>query len=346
MDKVLKQRLIGASILIALAVIFVPMLFDSPESDSVSREMNIELSSAPGDRANVRRLPLNPDQSRATAQQSESDDSSASTERIQPPRISPRIEDDRPSSRELMAEIEAQAESQGMDQAPVVQPEPVVESTTEEAAEATSSNSRLAESEPVVPETAVADPVEPATANTAPASSQASESAIAPISGFEVQVASFGSLENADALVERLARLGHVASIDRLVRGPSELHRVRTGPYLQREDAERALEQIRQTISGVDPVIVGSSASVDSNQPDGAGFAVQVGSFASRNNAVRLLDQLAGQGYEAFVHEDMAGSRTIWRVRVGPLVTRDEAVQRLARMTADDNIDGLVVSHP
>src|SRR6056297_1696486 len=91
MDKVLKQRLIGASILIALAVIFVPMLFDGPENDPVSRELNIELPSAPGDRAPIRRLPLDPDQSRPTAQ---TDRESAVNEQespIEPPRIRPDI---------------------------------------------------------------------------------------------------------------------------------------------------------------------------------------------------------------------------------------------------------------
>ncbi len=337
MDKVLKQRLIGASILIALAVIFVPMLFDGPEPDSVSRELSIELPSAPGDRATVRRLPLDPDQARTTAQSARDDESTSSSTRIDPPRITPDIASESRSREDLAAAIESEAEEpEGQTRA-----EPVVEEAAASASE-TASASRacggsVAASEP--------DPVAPeAIASSGPETAAPADSSDR--SGFEVQVASFGSRQNADDLVDRLTRLGHVASIDLLVRGPSELHRVRTGPYSDRSDAERALSQIRQTIEGVDPVIVESSAADLPERPGRSGYAVQVGSFASRNNAVRLLDQLAGQGYDAFVHEDRAGSRTIWRVRVGPLGSRDEAVQRLARMSEDDGIDGLVVSHP
>ena len=48
----------------------------------------------------------------------------------------------------------------------------------------------------------------------------------------------------------QLTSLGHVASIDLIVRGQSELHRVRTGPYDSREAADRARNQIEQTVAG------------------------------------------------------------------------------------------------
>lgn len=332
MDKVLKQRLIGASILIALAVIFVPMLFEGPAPDAGSRELSIDLPSPPDNRAPVRRLPLDPTQSRSDTDDSR--DSSLASEgnspdmlrdapgetRIEPPRI-----ESAPERRTIQDDVVADADS--------------IESGSPDA-------------EP-------SDPDSTAT-NSEPAQTAAGESATSPTSvgvveapepanetrGFEVQVASFSARQNAESLLDRLTRLGHVASIDLLVRGPSELHRVRTGPYADRSDAERALSQIRQTLSDMEPVIVGSSLTDMPERDQSSGFAVQVGSFASRNNAVRLLGQLQGQGFDAFVHQDMAGSRTIWRVRVGPLGTRDQAVERLARMTEEDGIDGLVVSHP
>jgi DedD protein len=60
MDKVLKQRLVGAAILIALAVIFVPMLFDGPNDREGPRDASIDLPPPPPDRREVRRLPLQP----------------------------------------------------------------------------------------------------------------------------------------------------------------------------------------------------------------------------------------------------------------------------------------------
>ncbi len=332
MDKLLKQRLIGASILIALAVIFLPMLFDSPEEQALDRELTIELPSPPGDRPPIRRLPLDPDQARAptpetragqdrTVSESElalSSPGNASSDRNQPP-----------------SETVAEADRPEQNGAPPVEdqvsdssPEPIDDDPAPEAIEPPA-----------------ADP-EPPVAVT---ESESDDSVSADGEGFMVQVASFSSRQNADELVARLTALGHVAQIDRVVRGPSELHRVRTGPYPERGAAERALSQIRQTVTGVQPVIVGS-LQPESMADDGAGqpsgFAVQVGSFASRNNALRLLDQLSSRGLEAFVHQDLAGSRTIWRVRVGPVGSREEAEARLTDLVDRENLDGLVVSHP
>ncbi|AKS42406.1 SPOR domain-containing protein [Wenzhouxiangella marina] len=344
MDKVLKQRLIGASILIALAVIFLPMLFEGPEEESVGRELSIELPSAPGERAPVRRLALNPERVRESAPETRAEPAEAA--RMDPE--AGRNADD------LMADIEASV-ARGADSSR----EPGVSDATDNltASEAPGEGEGEPEvraeaaSEPEsAPETTVEAPVE-ASPPPATEAARAGDPATAASSGFEVQVASFSNRENADDLVARLTQLGHVASIDLVVRGPSELHRVRTGPYRQRADAERALGQIRQTVAGVNPVIVGeapvpAAESISAERPVESGYVVQVGSFASRNNAVRLLDQLSNLGYEAFIHEDMAGSRRIWRVRVGPVGSRAEAQARLQAMADEDSLDGLVVSHP
>ena len=37
MDQALKQRLIGAAVLVALAVIFIPMLLEAPEPEATTR---------------------------------------------------------------------------------------------------------------------------------------------------------------------------------------------------------------------------------------------------------------------------------------------------------------------
>jgi DedD protein len=56
---------------------------------------------------------------------------------------------------------------------------------------------------------------------------------------------------------------------------------------------------------------------------------VQVGAFAEQAGARKLVDQLRGWGYTAgFVREE--GGRAPFKVRVGPLATREEA-ERLAR---------------
>jgi cell division septation protein DedD len=50
----------------------------------------------------------------------------------------------------------------------------------------------------------------------------------------------------------------------------------------------------------------------------GAGWTVQLGSFASRANAERLVLELKAKGFAAFSTESGSGGRKLYRVRVGP----------------------------
>ncbi|HEY4873696.1 MAG TPA: SPOR domain-containing protein [Steroidobacteraceae bacterium] len=50
----------------------------------------------------------------------------------------------------------------------------------------------------------------------------------------------------------------------------------------------------------------------------GGGWTVQLGSFASRANAERLVLDLKAKGYAAFSTESGSGGRKLYRVRVGP----------------------------
>jgi DedD protein len=52
-------------------------------------------------------------------------------------------------------------------------------------------------------------------------------------------------------------------------------------------------------------------------------FAVQLGSFRDRDNADRLVRDMTGKGFAAFVAPIKSGGRELYRVRVGP--TRDRA---------------------
>ena len=57
MDPALRQRLIGAAVLILLAVIFVPMLLDGPSPEVDTREVSLDIPPQPTE---TRRLPVEP----------------------------------------------------------------------------------------------------------------------------------------------------------------------------------------------------------------------------------------------------------------------------------------------
>lgn len=64
------------------------------------------------------------------------------------------------------------------------------------------------------------------------------------------------------------------------------------------------------------------------------GWVVQLGSFASRQNADRLAHALAGRGVHMSVSPARAGSRVLWRVRAGPAHDRAGAERLAARLRA------------
>ncbi len=81
-----------------------------------------------------------------------------------------------------------------------------------------------------------------------------------------------------------------------------------------------------------------ASSSLDS-------WAVQVGSFASQDNAEGLQGRLKSNGYRAFTTRHSTGVTTVFRVRVGPEQDR-AAAQRLADRLSKEGQEVAVVRHP
>jgi len=76
------------------------------------------------------------------------------------------------------------------------------------------------------------------------------------------------------------------------------------------------------------------------------GFAVQVGAFAAANDATALRDKLRGAGFNAFTESVNTDKGTLTRVRVGPAMTRAEADQLKAGVQSKLGIAGMVRPHP
>jgi DedD protein len=72
------------------------------------------------------------------------------------------------------------------------------------------------------------------------------------------------------------------------------------------------------------------------------GWAVQLGSFASRSNADKLARQVRGQGFTVLVLSSGSGATARYRVRVGPLADRGAATQTAARLKSLGHAGSLV----
>lgn len=73
-----------------------------------------------------------------------------------------------------------------------------------------------------------------------------------------------------------------------------------------------------------------------------AGWIVQLGSFTSRENARRLTDEVSARGFSAFIMSLNQSGTKLYRVRVGPRETRDQATT-LARRLAEVGYTGQVM---
>ncbi len=69
-----------------------------------------------------------------------------------------------------------------------------------------------------------------------------------------------------------------------------------------------------------------------------ARFAVQVGAFADSSSAERLANSLRGKGFRVYVSGSREEGSSRWRVRVGPMDTREAAERAAARLKAEETL--------
>lgn len=80
--------------------------------------------------------------------------------------------------------------------------------------------------------------------------------------------------------------------------------------------------------------------------PSGTGFVVQIGAFTSSADAMAQRDALRKAGFNAFTDTVSGASGSLTRVRVGPVMTRDEADALKAKLSTQAGKDGQVRPHP
>jgi DedD protein len=85
-----------------------------------------------------------------------------------------------------------------------------------------------------------------------------------------------------------------------------------------------------------------SKATTAKTVPPGHGWAVQLGSFASRANADKLVRQVKAQGFGVYVLSGGSGAAARYRVRVGPMADRNAAAQAAAKLKSSGHLGSLV----
>ena len=75
-------------------------------------------------------------------------------------------------------------------------------------------------------------------------------------------------------------------------------------------------------------------------------WAVQLGSFSQRENALVLQNRLLVMGYASFTESAKAGQAEVTRVLVGPEAERDRAESIARTLAREIELEGMVVRRP
>lgn len=311
MDPALKQRLIGAAVIVALVVIFVPMLLDRPREPE-PRSLPLTVPQPPDRRLETRVIEVERDARRDPGPlpvvPAAREEPVVGEQAAVLPRVDALTGEDT-AGRGAPAEgsaPEAGGSAQGRAPAPAPPPPPARR------------------------ESARAEPAPPPVAD----------------GRWMVSFGSFAQRANAEKLVGELRRQGIEPQLDEIESGGRRLTRVRAGPFALRADAERVRLAAR-AIPGVQPSIqeLAEPAPALGKSAPASGFAVQVGVFSREENANALRDRLRGAGFSAWV-EKVSGDSPAWRVRVGPEADR-AAAERLRRALSERMaLQGMIVAHP
>lgn len=312
MDKALKQRLVGASVLIILTVIVLPMLL-SGRSDTLNTESRqIEMPSRPEELSfETRRFPVGvPDKATPPVVAQDAKDKAA----VDRPSVA------LPTTQTDSDETSTAIDTDGDIETPAAMVEKPLAVTTVIL--------KPEENQPVIT---------PEIENNAQAHGR-----------YLVQIASFSNVKRANSMAAELRNMGMPVVMDVVDRTGGRLHRVRVGPYAGRSEADAVIAKIRSKDQSLSPRIMDTrpddGAPVSAPTDPLVRWVVQVGSYTSAETAEAEVAKLRLNGLTAFSEKVTSESGIAYKVRIGPEITRSAAVQTAKDIKARHNIDGFVTT--
>jgi DedD protein len=318
----LNTRLLGAAVLVALAILFVPMMFSSKPPSTASADQSVSLA-----------IPPAPDRDLQTKTMSLSGTAPATSAAPAPASTAANVEGMTPVNTAAASNAAAP-----VIQAPTQQPapppaQPVIPASPPKTA---------AVNRPVIapPQQQPAAPVIP---DTPPATAARGI--------YAVNLSAYAA-DGANRLMQKVRALGYPVRGQPIQRAGKTLTLVSAGPFETRAQAEAARLKIAQAVPGV-PARLESGATTPQGDvpappvgtPVKAGaWAVQVAAMGSQADALALRDKLRANGFDGFVDTVNAGGKQLWRVRAGPQTQRADAVSLRDQIKAKLGLDGNVVS--
>ena len=338
----MKTRLLGAAVLIALAVIFVPMFFSgSPPAPGSDQSVSLAIPPAPDRDLQTRTMSLNPGASASTSVATAVATSAAAP--VSGDRIATvSIDSNRPRDVELDPEANRKPKPTTVTIGSGASPsQPVIAPRGAGAA----SEQTPATKPPGKPAVAAAAPGKPTAAEATPTNAAAGHGS------YMLNLSAYASAAGATSLEHRVRALGYPVTGHAITQAGKPRTLVIAGPFETRTAAEAARLKITQSIPGVparleqDASVASAPAAVASSGKPG-GWAVQLAAMSSQADANALRDKLRAAGFDGFVDSVQSGGKKLWRVRAGPQTQRADAERIHDQIKARLGINGNVVSVP
>jgi DedD protein len=329
MDAGLKKRLVGAVVLIALAVIFVPMLLPG---ESGTQSPSVGVPPPPGSEMQTRVLTVGPDSARAG--------SSTGASTADPDRVAML---DLSGAGPGGATPPAATSAGGMPSATAV-PDAATSSLSvpEAGSQAPASSARVASQKP---EPAASAPAVSAEAKALPGGAGAAAGTI-----YTVNLGIYADNAGAEKLVADAKRHGFTAlATPETFRG-KQVMRVRVGPFSSKAAAEAArlklkdFEHVAMTVEAASIDQKGDAPASALPAREAGAWAVQLAAFSDRTSADKLRDRLRSQGFDGYVDSVKTSKGQLWRVRAGPFATREVAETQQGRIADQIKIKGNIVT--
>lgn len=329
MDAGLKKRLVGAAVLIALAVIFVPMLLPG---QSGTQGPSVDVPPPPSGEMQTRVLQVGPDTARAG--------SSTAASVADPDHVRTLDLSGKASGGASPTSATSASSVVGAVGAPAAGASSVARPQVAKQAPASSANAAPRETGPVVSASATS-------AETAPLPGGAGAAAG---TIYTVNLGIYADKAGAGKLVADAKRHGFTAlATPETFRGKPVL-RVQVGPFASKAAAEAArlkLKDFEHVVMTVEATTAAQQGDAPSSAlpPNAAGaWAVQLAAFSDRGSADKLRDRLRSQGFDGYVDSVKTAKGELWRVRAGPFATREVAETQRGRIADSIKIKGNIVT--
>jgi len=315
MEVELKQRLVGASVLIAIAVIFIPMIFDDTRI-SKNQSITIEIPNEPD---TLKRKVLNIDTNIANSQSEKSTEKTAleidvpDEKNVDKIAIEPEI-----TKEEIVLDIVDNSKQKPMAEVPKIENKP--ESKPE----------KKPENKPVL---------------------KVKEDAIAsenvPENTYRVKFGVFSQQKNAQQLKAKIIQKGKTAIVEKdLVSGQFKVYSQSLNSLTDANKLSQEIQNLKLKIGKPSIESLDENARLLVESQLDTGWIIQIGIFSSKENSIKLRDKIRDKGFVAFVDEiDTSKNQKLYRVRVGPNATRDEAEAIKVSIKSKMNLKGLIKPH-